>query len=215
MGKYKNHLTHDQVIPLLREIPGREMLKNICLVLEPWTDSGPGKRPEFVFYSSHGEFTLGPCAPGGEVGRMDSIVEIYPPDLLRKPYCTIGLEIKDEAEDLRKDQKLSGKYLASRMCDYYFMVAISDELALEACVKYLGCPAIGVASLASGRVLKVPVRQDVPEDRRQKYRNQLQRRPQLKNSSPYHKYYLQDDDLIILLLGKGPQIAPIVRVVCE
>ena len=210
---YHEHLSHDEVIPLLREIPGRELFKNICLIVCPWRNLGITSPPEIVFYSSHGEFSLGICGPNGEVGRMDSIVEIHPPDLCGNSYCTIGIEIKTDVKDLEKDRKLSGKYLESRMCDYYFLVTISDELALRGCVKYAGNPAIGVASLASGKVFKIPTRQEVPEEKREKYREQLCRRPYLKEGSPFHKYYIQDDDYVMLLLRGEHQVSPIMRVV--
>ena len=162
-------LTHEDVLPQLRTLPGKMMMKNICSQLLP-----NNRESSIVFYTVHGEYDMGLC-PGGEKGRIDAAVIIWHPDFRSGPqaYCALGLEIKCSVSDLMKDDKLDGKYLRAGLFDYYLLVAVSDEIALKACAKYSGNDAIGVVSLGSGKVLKVPTRQPVTKDARSFFKEQL------------------------------------------
>ena len=209
--EHSYHLTHDDVIPLIREIPGRIMIHNIANAIKPWI--GESSAPDVYFYTSHGEFTLGKCGKNGEVGRIDSIIQILPPDfhITDKKYCNLGIEIKCSSSDLMKDTKLVDKYLCSGLCDYYFLVATLDELALMASVKYKDYDSIGVASLASGKVFKTPKRQYVSTESEAEFVRLLANRQHHKES-PYLEYYLQDDDLMIIRPHAITQNAPIVKI---
>ena len=206
------HLTHGDVIPLLRETSGKEMIMNICRAITPWKHDG--KAPEVLFFSSHAEFTLGKCGKDGKVGRIDSIVTLWAPDfhMTNRAYCNVGIEIKCRSSDLVDDTKVVDKYMSSGMCDYYFMVTTTDELALMACCKYAGMDAIGVASLASGRVLKVPVKMNVTPEKRERFKACLENRSHLVKET-FQKYYHQDKDYILLIPAAEKQTGPIVRIV--
>lgn len=209
---HQYYLTHDDVIPLLREIPGKEMIMNICRAIKPW--GSEVKAPDVLFYSSHAEFTLGKCGEDGKIGRIDSIVTVWAPDfhLTNQAYCNLGIEIKCRSSDLIDDTKLVSKYLSSGMCDYYFLVATTDELALMACCKYAGNEAVGVASLASGNVMKVPVKMNVTVEKRERFKTILENRGHLVKEK-FQKYYHQDKDFILLTPNSVFQTGPIVRIV--
>lgn len=210
-NEHSYHLTHDDIIPLIRELPGRNMIHNIANAIKPWV--GESNASDVYFYTSHGEFTLGKCGNNGKVGRIDSIIQILPPDfhVTNKKYCNLGIEIKCSSSDLMKDTKLVDKYLCSGLCDYYFLVTTTDELALMASCKYQDNDSIGVASLASGIVFKTPKRQYVSIDNKAEFVRLLANRKHHK-ASPYLKYYLQDDDYMIIRPNAITQNAPIVKI---
>lgn len=209
---HQYYLTHEDVLPLLRETPGREMIMNIARATTPWGNDE--KAPDLLFYSSHAEFTLGKCGKEKKVGRIDSIVTLWAPDfhITNRAYCNIGIEIKCRSSDLMNDTKFVDKYLSSGMCDYYFLVATSDELGLMACRKYAGIDAIGVSCLANGKVLKVPTKMGVTSEKRERFKTSLENRSRLVKEK-FQKYYHQDKDFILLDPSADTQIGPIVRIV--
>ena len=202
---------HDDIIPLFLEIPGREMIMNICNGQEIWRDWNEREKPEILFYHSHGEFSLGHCGENGEVGRIDSVISIRPPESVADPYkgSLIGLELKASIKDLKKDSKLNGKYLQSKMCDYYYVCAFNDDIAAAAVVKYADCYNIGVASLSSGRVFKTAGKSKIASDARKRYCDMLTRRSAaIETMHPNKRYFKQDLMIAMLLTGSNSQISP-------
>lgn len=211
--KPSNHLTHEEVLPLLRERPGKELVKNISLTLQPWQAS---RCPNILTYTSMGEFSLGACGRRGETGRIDAVIVLWHNNLNKVPrraYCAIGCEIKTNAKDLRLDHKLDGKYLKAGQLDYYFLLATTDDLALLALVKYLDNPAIGVASLSSGKVFKVPDRQHVQKENREKFIRQMKQRFHSTESMSFHNHHIHDNDYVLVDMNSSEQVLPVVRFV--
>lgn len=207
---------HDDIIPLFLEIPGREMIMNICNAQEIWRDWNEREKPEVLFYHSHGEFSLGHCGENGEVGRIDSVISIRPPESVADPYkgSLLGLELKASIKDLKKDSKLNGKYLQSKMCDYYYVCAFSDDIAAAAAVKYAGCYHIGVASLSSGRVFKTAGKSKIASDARKRYCDMLARRSAaIETTHPNKRYFKQDTLLAMLLTDFSRQQSPLLSII--
>lgn len=209
---------HDDIIPLFLEIPGKEMIMNICNAQEIWRDWNEREKPEVLFYHSHGEFSLGHCGENGEVGRIDSVISVRPPESVADSYrgSLIGLELKTSVKDLKKDSKLNGKYLQSKMCDYYYVCTFNDDIAAAASVKYADCYHIGVASLSSGRVFKVAGKSKVADDARRRYCEMLERRNKaIKTNHPNTRYFKQDSVISMLLTDSIRQQSPLLSITAK
>ena len=182
-GNYQCSLVHDDAIPLLHEIPGKEMIKNIIRATELWRNWKEGPCPEVLFYLSHGEYSLGHCNGDKEISRIDSVISVRPAESIDNPISCIliGIEIKCSKQNLMNDTKLEERYLESGICDYYFLVASNDELALKAVSKYKDIYYIGVASLSSGRVFKIPGEKPTDADSRDRYVKMLTKRQKAPN----------------------------------
>jgi hypothetical protein len=74
----------------------------------------------------------------------------------------IGIEVKVTKSDLLGDEKIED-YLG--WTDYFF-VAVPDNLVRSAINKFKNEPRVGVASLDSGNIAKMPAWQEVPSGRR-------------------------------------------------
>ena len=185
------------------------MMKSICSAILP-----EKRDSSIVFYSVHGEYDMGIC-PGGERGRIDAAVIIWHPDFTSGPraYCTLGLEIKTSVSNLMEDRKLDGKYLDAGLFDYLFLVAVSDEIALKACVKYSQNDAIGVASLGSGRVLKIPAKQPVTREARAFFMKHLEERAKVDDTSRYYTHCCQDRVFAVLDMLHEKQVLPAIRII--
>lgn len=184
-----DRVTHDDVMLLLRRIPGKSVMRS---VLQSLFGSGSD-----VYYSSRCEFRLGRCGVNNEPSRIDAIVEVR-----CKPSSAgtlrIGLEIKTTLEDLVRSDNLREKYIHSGHCDYYFLLASTGELALKACVKYDSVPGVGVVSLDSATVYKVPERSLTTLQGRSHYVLELCRRAASTDEDAYHSYHVLDNEWIKL-----------------
>lgn len=205
-------LNHDDVISLLPGIPGREMVKSICLGL--WHDKNGYGGPGSLYFSSHAEFFLGRCGDVEEPGRIDTILEIRTEDMLKKDISgpVFGIEIKTSPNDLlSKRDNLTTKYINSGQCNYYFLVASEDILAMQACIKYMEDPRIGVASLSSGKLLKLPISMDISDEGIERYRRQLVERSAASPECSYHKYYERDREWIEVKMKDFLQDGKVIR----
>lgn len=208
------NLVHDDAIPLLQEIPGKEMIKNIVKATELWRNWKEGPCPEVLFYLSHGEYSFGRCGGSKEISRIDSVISIRPAESISNPDSGIlvGLEIKCNNSNLMEDKKLEERYIESGVCDYYFLVAVNDEIALKAVSKYKDIYFIGVASLSSGRVFKIPGAKPTDADARSRYVKMLAKRQNASNDHQYKKYYIRDGDYSMLLMNSESQWSPTFRI---
>lgn len=206
----QHNLVHDDAIPLLQEIPGKEMIKNIIKATELWRSWKEGSCPEVLFYLSHGEYSFGHCGGSKEVSRIDSVISIRPAESLSNPDSgvLVGLEIKCNNSNLMEDKKLEERYIESGICDYYFLIAANDEIALKAVSKYKDNYFIGVASLSSGRVFKIPGAKPTDANARNRYVKMLSKRQNAPDSHQYKKYYLRDGDYSMLLMNSEHQWTP-------
>lgn len=210
-------LNHEKAISLLKEAPGRLMIANICKSTKPWMLGMDNKAEEpvaAIWYSVLGEFYIGNYCETGEGGRIDAAVIIKPLFLEEnaKEYCKICMEIKCSLKDLNKDNKLDGKYLASGMFDYHMLIAADDNIAYAAVQKYKDNPAIGVASLASGRIYKTPSRQLVRNPQKITFRHEVLVRSGLKTSQDdvrYKEYYKKDNEHVMLVLNHPEICTPV------
>lgn len=203
-------IVHTDAIPLLQEIPGKEMIKNVIFATELWRNWKEGPCPEVLFYLSHGEYSLGHCDGDKEVSRIDSVISIRPAESIDNPNSgiLIGVEIKCGQQNLMNDTKLEERYLKSGICDYYLLVAINDDIALKACLKYKDNYYIGIASLSSGRVFKIPGEKPTDSDARVRYCRMLEKRQKAPDGHQYHEYYHRDKHYSMLLMNSQSQWAP-------
>lgn len=205
-------LTHNEIIPLLKERQGRQMIANMLLKLKPWKINEEGEDVNLVWYSTLGEFNLGICEADGATGRVDAAIVVKPLELQgSKPYCRICAEVKGSMSDLKKDKKLEGKYINSGQFDYYFLIAANDEIAKKAVEKYQSNPIIGVASMESGRVFKDAPRQYVETLRALNFDREVYYRSRLKTSQApvkYREFMLKDDENVLLMLDRPDVVIP-------
>lgn len=207
--------SHDEVISFLLEMPGREMITTICTMTSIWENWDRRTIPEVLFYSSHGEFILGRCGENKDVCRIDAVVSVRPADRIDDPYSgvLVGMEIKCSAADLEQDVKFESRYLASKVCEYYYLIAISEEVALKALAKYRDNPYIGVASIASGKIFKQASKMPAT-DRHEWYVSMMKRREEQANGK-YQLHYQRDKDIVMILPGKRYQDAPLIHIATE
>lgn len=169
------YLDHGDALSLLRESPGKNLVRNFVRENNLTADS----------YKSYGEFDL------GSYGRIDSVIQLMPSSI------RVGVEIKCRSEDLLNDHKFFEKYLASGVCNYYYLVTISDTLALQGFLKYKGTP-IGVASLASGNVLKVAQMMEASDHGKKWFADETVERSIWNPCSKNVNQYIHDDEISLL-----------------
>lgn len=202
-------MTHADVIRIMREKKGVQLVAQMVKELRPWR-GGQFEEEDILAYSCFAEYDLGPCGENREIGRIDAALLVRPffyTGCENDSFCTIAAEIKCSVSDLNSDRKLDGKYLASGMFDYYFLVAADDNIARKACSKYAGNKAIGVASL-SGKIFKYPSRQIVKPVVRHLFLKEVHTRFLLSSSSgkvKYRDYYMMDEDVFPINLASAEQ----------
>lgn len=210
-------MTHADVISIMREKKGVQLVAQMVKELRPWRE-GPFVDEDIMSYSCFSEYDLGPCGADKETGRIDAALLVRPffyTGCINDSFCSIAAEIKCSLKDLNRDNKLDGKYFASGMFDYYFLITPDDNIARKACEKYAGNKAIGVASL-SGRIFKYPVKQYVKPTIRHLFLKEVYTRYLLGTSDgnvKYRDYYLADADTYTINLSCAEQIPRTVRLV--
>ena len=212
-----NAVSHEYVISALNEIPGRDMILRICQASEIWHNWTHGDCPEVLFYLTHGEFAIGHCGDDSEIRRMDAVISVRPPHKLDDSTggCLLGFEIKTSVKDLDHDTKLAEHYLKSGICDYYYLIAANDDIAIKALAKYKDNYHIGVASFSSGRVFKNAGKCIRSENRAVWYQKMLSRRKDAPAGHAYHKYYEHDRDVVMLVPQEQIQKAPILQAIWQ
>ena len=210
-------MTHADVIRIMRGKKGVKLVAQMVKELRPWR-GGRFEDEDIQAYSCFAEYDLGPCGENREIGRIDAALLVRPffyTGCINDSFCSIAVEIKCSVSDLNSDRKLDGKYLASGMFDYYFLVAADDHIARKACEKYSGNKAIGVASL-SGNIFKYPARQKVMPIARHLFLKEVHTRYLLTSSAgniKYRNYYLVDEDVFPINLASAEQKPCTVRMV--
>ncbi len=201
----------------MRELPGRDMIMNICLASEIWHNWRGIECPQVLFYAAHGEFSLGRCDDDNIVRRIDSIISVRPPHKIKDPMggCLLGFEVKANIKDLENDTKLTEHYLKSGVCDYHYLIAADDNIAAKALEKYRGFPSIGVASYSSGRIFKCANRCCRTQKGIDWYPEMMRRREAAPNDHQFHSYFIQDKDIVMLLPKEKLQLSPVLRISSE
>lgn len=208
--------SHADIIPLRNE-EGRRMVAGIIKDIDP-------AYAKEQYYTSLGEFAFGGDEGSGG-GRFDSVVLIRTLENVSDygAGIRVGLEIKCSVDNLLQDGKFKEKYIKSGICDYYYLVATTDEVAKAAVRKYSDCPQIGVIRYATGAVLKTPARSAVTSEgfrqfkeglfkrqqelksRRVDCRNELRYRHlgRAKNNNLFSSYFVHDSETILLHVDRA------------
>lgn len=162
-------MKHEEYVALLNGPIGERIISQLCMC-------SPTIRRKYedvcVKYWCLKEFIVrfdkGLILPGGRYERcnrrFDAIIFVVPTlnALAQKWDFKVGFEIKTCSKDLIDDDKIP-YYLG--WTDFFFL-GVKDDLIEVALKKAEGDPRLGVVSLTSGEIHKMPAWQDVPMGRK-------------------------------------------------